>query len=68
MKNIARDEKIYLQFKFYTLLIYSLFLPENNKHTIKNIIFIYRCISINYSVVEKFIYFRNSTQIVKLVY
>ncbi len=28
----------------------------------------YRCISINYNVVEKFIYFSNSTQIVKLVY
>ncbi len=30
--------------------------------------FIYRCISINLNVVEKFIYFCNSTQIVKLVY
>ncbi len=28
----------------------------------------YRCISINLNVVEKFIYFSNSTQIVKLVY
>ncbi len=28
----------------------------------------YRCISVNYNVVEKFIYFSNSTQIVKLVY
>ncbi len=28
----------------------------------------YRCISIKYNVVEKFIYFSNSTQIVKLVY
>ncbi len=28
----------------------------------------YRCISINYNVVEKLIYFSNSTQIVKLVY
>ncbi len=28
----------------------------------------YRCIAINYNVVEKFIYFSNSTQIVKLVY
>ncbi len=29
---------------------------------------LYRCISINYNVVEKFIYFSNSTQIVQLVY
>ncbi len=29
---------------------------------------LYSCISINYNVVEKFIYFSNSTQIVKLVY
>ncbi len=29
---------------------------------------IYRCISINYNDVEKFIYFNNSTQIVKIVY
>ncbi len=28
----------------------------------------YRCFSINYNVVERFIYFSNSTQIVKLVY
>ncbi len=28
----------------------------------------YRCISINLNVVEKFIYFSNSTQTVKLVY
>ncbi len=29
---------------------------------------IYKRISINYNVVEKFIYFSNSTKIVKLVY
>ncbi len=29
---------------------------------------LYRCISKNLNVVEKFIYFSNSTQIVKLVY
>ncbi len=29
--------------------------------------YIYKCISINYNVVEKLIYFSNSTQIVKLV-
>ncbi len=29
---------------------------------------VYRCFSINYIVVEKLIYFTNSTQIVKLVY
>ncbi len=29
---------------------------------------IYRCIATNYNVVEKFIYFSNSTQIVELVY
>ncbi len=33
-----------------------------------NIYSLYRCISINQNVVEKFIYFSNSTQIVKLAY
>ncbi len=33
-----------------------------------NKLFVYMCVSINQNVVEKFIYFSNSTQIVKLVY
>ncbi len=39
-----------------------------NKYYTSIQIVLYRCISINYNVVEKFIYFSNSTLIVKLVY
>ncbi len=39
-----------------------------NMETMQNMQFRYRCISINKKVVEKFIYFSNSNQILKLVY
>ncbi len=43
-------------------------MQQNRPQTLCVCVNIYRCISINYNVVEKFIYFSDSIQIVKLVY